>query len=158
MEENNLMPVPIAPESLEVANAYLQYNDIRTVAKELSLPGDVVSSILERREVQKYIDSVFMDIGYRNRQTLGDTLDAIIAAKLEEMQEAEITSSKDITDILALAHKMRMDELDRQLKLMKLEIDSKKAVSPSGTVVNIQDNSIEGSNYGGLMSKLLGNK
>lgn len=150
----DLLPERIAPEMLDIADAYLRYGDIRVVSEQLSIGGDVIASVLEKREVQRYIDKVYMDTGYRNRSLLGSTLDSLIEHKLEEMKEAEIGSEKDISDLLMLAHKMRMEELGLQLKFIKEENAQKAVVNP-GTVVNIQDNSIEGSNYGNLMNKLL---
>jgi hypothetical protein len=48
----------ISPEALEVANCYLQLNDVKQVAHELDLKPDQVSQILGRREVKQYIDGV----------------------------------------------------------------------------------------------------
>ena len=150
----DLLPTRIAPEMLDIADAYLRYGDITVVVQQTGISGDVVAAVLEKREVQRYIDKVFLDTGYRNRDTLGSTLDSLIEHKLEEMKEAEIGSTKDITELLALSHKFRMEELNIQLKFLKEDNAQKQVVKPS-TVVNIQDNSLEGSNYGTLMSKLL---
>ena len=145
----------ISPEMLEVAQSYLKTNSILDTAEHLDLPTHVVAKYLETRTVRTFVDNVFMETGYRSRHKLGSALDSIIEAKLEEMSDAEMTSSKDITELLALAQKFRKDELDMQLKLMKMQIEATKVVQ--GSTINIQDNSIEGSNYGALLSKLIEN-
>ena len=145
----------ISPESLEVAQSYLKTNSIIDTAEHLDIPTHMVSKILNTPLVRSFVDNVFLEVGYRCKHKLGSTLDAVIEAKLTEMADAEVTSSKDISELLALAQKFRRDELDYQLKLQKLHIESTKVVQ--GTQINIQDNSIEGSNYGALLSKLLEN-
>lgn len=150
--EQNDQPVKIAPENLLVAETYLRLGDINSTSQELSITREDVAEILRKREVQKFIDAVYMDTGYRNKAALGAALDKVIADKLEEMEEAEIASSKDIADLLALAHKFRMEELNYQLKLAELESKNRTVV---GTQVNIQDNSGFGGNYGEFISRLI---
>jgi len=146
-------PDTISPEMLEVAQSYLTTNSILDTAEHLNIPSQTVTKYLDRREVRTFIDNVFMETGYRCRHKLGSTLDSIIDAKLSEMSDAEVTSSKDISELLALAQKFRKDELDMQIKLMKAKAEIERVVN--GPTINIQDNSIEGSNYGNLLSKLL---
>jgi hypothetical protein len=148
----------ISPEGLEVANSYLVTNNLSATARELGLPQHMVCDQLESPLVKQYINAVFMDSGYRNRNTLASTLDNIITQKLEEMNEAEVSSSKDISELLALAHKMRMEELRMQVESMKAEAQLIKAKQPAsqGTTVNIQNNGLDGSKYGQLMGQLLG--
>ena len=102
--------------------------------------------------MKKYVDTVFLDVGYRNRFKLAATLDEIIEKKLEELDEADMTSNKDIAELLQLAHKMRVDE-------MKIQTDAAKAEQSNikhQTNVQINDNSTFGEgNYGELMKKLL---
>lgn len=154
--EGVVEPERISPEGLEVANMYLVTSSVAATAQELGLPREFVAEQLNDKFVKRYLDTVFLDTGYRNRNKLGDTLDAIIEKKLEEMDEAEISSSKDISELLAQAHKFRIDELKMQLELKKLEMAEKKAtIVNTGPTVNIQDNSMGGSNYGQLMQQLL---
>lgn len=157
--EGVIEPERISPEGLEVANSYLVTNDVNLTAKELGLPRNMVADQLNDRLVRKYLDTVFMDTGYRNRNKLAETMDSVIERKKEEMEEAEISSSKDISELLAMAHKMRMDEMRMQMELLKLETAAtaaKNKVVNTGPTVNIQDNSMSGSNYGQLMNQLLG--
>lgn len=138
----------ISPEALEVANSYLQSQDILKVCDDLDLSVDVVTNMLGRREVKAYIDQVFFDVGFNNRFKMRSAMDTIISKKFEEMDEAGVGSGKDIIEILALSHKMTVDILDRQIALKKLETSNVK------TQTNIQINDA-GSNYGNLLSKLL---
>jgi len=144
--------VNISPEALEVANTYLRTTDIKETAETLGLEANIVSSYLGKREVKTYVDSVFLDVGYRNRFKLANTLDSIIESKLEELDEAEMTSTKDIADLLALAHKMRMEELKVQTDLAKAE--STKIRNQTNVQINDAGNFGTG-NYGELMKKLL---
>jgi hypothetical protein len=78
-------------------------------------------------------------------------MDAIIRKKFQEMEEAQTGSSKDIIEILALSHKMRMEELDRQIKLESMRLEK---VAPHNQV-NVQINDSGGSNYDKLLSRLM---
>ena len=104
----------ISPEGVEVANAYLTFGNINAVAKELSVSPQKIAEILNTREVKKYIDTVYLDQGYRNRNNIAALLDEMIASKLEEAQESGVYSSKDLADLLAMAHRFRMDEIKAQ--------------------------------------------
>ena len=85
----------ISPEGLEIANTYLKTTSVSETALSLGVPEDEVSRYLNQREVKKYVDTVFLDVGYRNRFKLAATLDEIIEKKLEELDEADMTSNKD---------------------------------------------------------------
>jgi len=152
---NNLAKVEdaqISPEGLEIANTYLKTTSVKETALKLGVPEDQVSRYLGQREVKKYVDTVFLDVGYRNRFRLANKLDEIIDKKLEELDEADMTSNKDIADLLQMAHKMRMDEMKVQTDQQKAE----QATIKNQTNVQINDNSSFGEgNYGELMKKLL---
>jgi hypothetical protein len=144
----------IAPETLEVANCYLQCQDAREVAGELGLPVEQVSQILSRREVKAYINQVFFDLGFNNRFKMRRAMDAVLKQKFQEMESADVGSSKDIADLLALSHKMSMELLDREIQLEKLRADAGLK-----SQVNVQINEGgDGTKYGALISKLLGDK
>ena len=143
----------ISPEGLEVANSYLQFGNIKAVSNELRIPEDKIANLLNKRDVKKYIDTVYLDMGYRNRHNIAGVLDEMIASKLEEAQESGVYSGKDLADLLSMAHKMRMDEIKAQTELAKAEAGSIK------TQNNVQINSevpFGQGNYGKLMEKLLG--
>ena len=142
----------ISPDGLEVANSYLQFGNIRGVCDHLQVAENKVVEILNKREVKKYIDTVYLDIGYRNKNNIGSVLDEMIASKLEEAQESGIYSSKDLADLLQMAHKMRMDEIKAQADLAKTESNNIK----NQTNVQINEAVPFGQgNYGKLMEKLL---
>jgi len=142
----------MSPEGLEIANSYLQHGSIPAAAHALAITEDTVSEALNKREIKQYIDTVYLDTGYRNRFKLSETLDLLIEKKLEEADETEIYTNKDMADLLALAHKMRMEEMKAQTELEKAKAGTMK------TQVNIQDNSgvpFGQGNYGQLLKKLL---
>lgn len=56
--------VQISPEALEVANCYLQCQDVREVAENLNISVDLVTHILAKREVKAYVDHVYLDAGF----------------------------------------------------------------------------------------------
>jgi hypothetical protein len=141
--------VQIAPEALEVANCYLQLQDARRVADELDLPVTLVTEILARREVKSYVDHVFMDTGFNNRFEMRAAMDALIKKKFQEMHEADVGSTKDITELLALSHKMSMDLLDREIQLEK----ARQSTQPQKQV-NVQIND-DGTKYSSLISRLI---
>ena len=96
---------------------------------------------------------MYLDSGYRNRSKLASVLDDLIDRKLEEAEETEMYSSKDLADLLQMAHKMRMDEIKAQAELEK---------ASGGAAIKTQNNVLINSevpfgqgNYGALMEKLL---
>ncbi len=138
------MQLRIAPENLEVANAYLSTGSAIVAANTLGITPDRVHEILEKSEVKDYVNSVYLDQGYRNRFRLAELLDEIIENKILEAREAGVYSSKDLVDIISLAHKMSQDA-------------SKESRTTIKQQNNVQINSPFGEgNYGKLMEKLLG--
>ena len=76
----------MSPEALAVANNYLETNDVGDTARALSIPREKVTYYLNKREVKKYIDTIFLEQGYLNRGKLADAVTRIIEKKLEEFQ------------------------------------------------------------------------
>jgi hypothetical protein len=100
--------------------------------------------LMNVKEVKEYMNSVYLDQGYRNRFRLAELLDEIIENKLQEAREAGMYSSKDLVDILALAHKVAEDHRKEPKNTIRQQN-------------NVQINSPFGEgNYGKLMEKLLG--
>jgi hypothetical protein len=142
----------MSPEGLEIANSYLEHGSIPAVASKLRVSQNEVSEILNKREIKQYIDTVFLDTGYRNRFKLSETLDMLIEKKLEESEETQMYTNKDMADLIQMAHKMRMDEIKAQTEMEKAKAMTVK------TQVNIQDNSgspFGQGNYGELIKKLM---
>lgn len=105
------LPEKISPEGLRVAETYLIQGDIDSTANSLAMTSQEVSDTLRTREVKAYIDHQYLESGYRNRNKIAAALDEVIEMKLLEMEESEMGSTKDIADLLQMAHKMRMEEL-----------------------------------------------
>ena len=142
----------ISPEGLEVANSYLTFGKIRAVVEQLGVQENKVVELLNKREVKKYIDTVYLDMGYRNKNNIAGLLDEMIESKLEEAKESGVYSNKDLADLLQMAHKMRMDEIKAQAELEKAQATNVK----SQTNVQINEGLPFGQgNYGKLMDKLL---
>lgn len=142
----------ISPEGLEVANCYLQFGNIRAVCEYMHVPEDKVVETLNKREVKKYIDTVYLDMGYRNRNNLSSVLDEMIASKLEEARESGMYSNKDLADLLQMAHKMRMDEIKAQTESEK---NSTRIANQTNVQINDASIPFGQGNYGKLMEKLL---
>lgn len=142
----------ISPESLEIANSYLQSQSVDRVSEELEVSKELVLQTLDRPEVKRYVDQVFLDLGFNNRFKMRRAMDALISKKFEEMDEAGVGSSKDIMELLALSHKMTMEIMDREIALEKLKTKNSNIRSQ----VNVQINDGAGnSNYGNLLEKLM---
>ena len=151
----NEISTRISPEGLEIANAYLELGNVPAVSARLNVAEQDVSEFLAKREVKNYIDTVYLDTGYRNRFKLGSVLDDLIDRKLEEAEESEMYSNKDLADLIQMAHKMRMDELKAQAEMEKAKASQIK------TQNNVQINAevpFGQGNYGELMKKLLKEK
>lgn len=142
----------ISPEGLEVANAYLHRGNIEDVCTELQIGPDQVVSYLNKAEVKRYLDTVYLDLGFRNRSNIADVMDKMIEQKLEEAEESGIYTSKDLADLMQMAHKMRMEELKAQNEYEKTKQQNIK----NQTNVQINESIPFGQgNYGKLMEKLL---
>lgn len=142
--------IRISPEGLRVAEAYIANgHDLTRTADALGMDKVDVQALLNKRETKNYIDQLFMESGFRNRARMADLMDEIISAKLEELADTGMGSSKDILEILQVAHKMQMDQMAMQIKLMEAE-------NKSPTVqINQQINNHGGSNYNSLLERLL---
>ena len=136
-------PEKINPEQLEVAEAYLRASgSIARTAEHLEIPREQVAEILDQRPVKKYIDAMFTDAGYMNRFKLAETLEKVIEKKMEELEEAEIGSGKDIAELLDLAIKFYNT-------LAKLEAARKTPTSQTNVQVN------DYGNYGKLVERIV---
>lgn len=142
--------IAISPEGLEVANAYLQNPDISKVADELGIPREIVADTLAKREVKAYIDSVFMNLGFNNRFQMRHLMDSIIKKKLQDMDEADTGSTKDIVEILTLSHKMTMEHMDKEIALEKL-----RAPKVQTNIQINNDTAMQGTRYGALLDQLM---
>ena len=78
-------------------------------------------------------------------------MDAIIKKKFQELEEADVGSSKDIIEILALSHKMTMEQMARQLEIEKIQ----NANIKSQVNVQINEAAGDGTRYGKLIQQLV---
>lgn len=148
--EDNL-PEKIQPEELIIADTYLSTGgSIAETAERLDIPRNEVASALRKRPVKLYVDSVFSDIGYMNRFKMADVFQTLIERKMEELDEAEIGSNKDIVDILDKA--MKFMELTH-----KMQVSETKTSPTNQTNVQIA-NFDAGDNYKNLLDHLFKNK
>ena len=122
----NQISTRISPEGLEIANAYLELGSIPAVCSRLKIKEGKVSEYLNKREVKAYVDQVYLDSGYRNRFKLAEVLDTLIDAKLEEAEESQVFTNKDLADLVAMSHKIRMDEIKAQTELEKAKASNIK--------------------------------
>lgn len=143
----------ISPEYLEVANCYLETQDQHKTSELLGIDPQQVQAILKRPDVKSYINQVFFDMGFNNRFRMRQAMDAVLKQKFQELEEAQTGSGKDIAELLQLSHRMTMEQLELELKLEKL-----RQGTPQNQV-NVQINELgDGSRYGQLLQKLLGDK
>ena len=148
----NEIVTKMSPGGLEIANAYLELGNLPAVCTRLGIDENTVQEYLGKREIKQYIDQVYLDTGYRNRFKLANTLDDLIDRKLEEADESQIYTNKDLADLIQMAHKMRMDEIKAMAELEKAKASNIK------NQTNVQINSelpFGQGNYGKLMEKLL---
>lgn len=138
--------IPISPEQLEIAQTYISTQSIQDTAARLKISEVQVSQYLRKPEVKAYLDHVYISSGYRNRFKLAEVLENILEKKLEELADAEMTSSKDILDIILAIDKLRTNELKHMVEVEKIR-NSK----PSNQT-NIQ---INATNYDKLIGDLL---
>lgn len=143
----------ISPENLEIANCFLELQDSQRVADTLDVPLELVTRTLARSEIKAYINQVFFEVGFNNRFRMRDLMDTLIKKKLTDMQESETGTNKDILDILALSHKMTMEQLDREIQLEKLRQGNTGIKSQ--TNIQINEGLGDGTKYGQLISKLI---
>lgn len=141
----------ISPEGLSAANCYLQNPDVNKVSDILGVPAHVVADILDRKEVRAYINSIFFSTGFNNRFQVRDLMDTLIKKKLQDMDESDIGSSKDITELLALSHKMTVELMDKELQIEKIRAGSLK----SQTNIQINEGLGSSSKYGALIEQLI---
>lgn len=142
----------ISPEGLAVIEGYLANGqDILRTAESMNLPVDEVNRLLNKKESAAYLDRIYNESGFRNRAKMAALMDEIINNKLEELSDTGQGSSKDIVEILQAAHKMQMDQMAMQLKLLEAQ-NKTPAVQ-----INQQINNSGGQNYNSLLEKLMRN-
>lgn len=139
-------PERIAPEGAKVANTYLANGcSIHQTSLALKMPTHEISAVLHEPLVKNYVTSILREYGYSHMVQIAEKMDELISTKWTELEEAEIGSNKDIADLLALAHKFRMD------MSKMLQADTK---AEPGIQHNTQVNVYGKGQYGKLMKML----
>ena len=154
MANDVLVPDLMSPEGMDVIEAYLQCgSDVPSAARSLGMSEIAFRDIMNRSEVKNYLNDIFMESGFRNRDRLFGVLDEVIKRKLEELEETGMGSDQDIMDILWKAHKMKIEEMKMMVELEKV----KAAARTPANQTNIQNNIIAGAgdqNYMDLITSL----
>ena len=89
---------PLDPVMLALANDYLSGKGIGEISEEYGISEDRVTSVIEKKEVKNYIDSVFATQGYLNRIKRINLINSVIDQKIQEAVETGIYSKKDLLD------------------------------------------------------------
>lgn len=138
----------MSPEMVEVTTTYLECTDIDTTADMLGIDREKVVYYLNKPEAKRFVDTVFLDQGYLNRHKLQAAFTKMIDLKLEELDDAEMGSNKDIADLLMMVHKISMDTRKEIMEAEKINMPTNQT--------NVQINGQFGENYNELLGKLIG--
>jgi len=152
MSDDRLLPDIIAPEGLQIAEAYLTHGSVKEASAALGVGTDIIAAQLKLPEVRHYINTVFMESGFRNRGRMFGLLDEIINKKIQEAEETGIVSEEDLLTVVEKVHKMKMAELNMEIKLLEAQ---SKAKTPTNQT-NIQNNFSGSDGMAGLMNRLMG--
>jgi hypothetical protein len=128
------------PEVLEFTDTYLASLDLQTACRTLQIPEEQGAAFLRKKEVKRFIDTVFEEQGYTNRFKIKDVLERAVESKLEEAEETGIYTKYDLLDVLKMLNEMRKDSI-------------KESSNVPGKQTNVQVNSY-GQNLGDLLSKI----
>jgi len=94
------------PVFLSIANDYLAGKSIAALAHDYNLPADRITSVIEKKEVKSYIDTVYATQGYLNRVKRVNLINQVIEQKMQDALETGILSKKDLLDWLKLLNDM----------------------------------------------------
>lgn len=152
-----MVPEQMSPESMKVIEAYLNCgNDIKAAARMLGMPEETVVAIYKRPEVRTYINTLFMESGFRNRDKFFGIMDHVLTLKMEELEESGMGSSADILDILKAMHSMKMKEMEMEIKLLTAQ--NAKPQVQNNTQVNVNLPGSDDPAYRTLMENLMKGK
>lgn len=152
-DEDKLVPEEGGPESLLIANAYLEHGSVKETSDALGIPVEIIAQELKKREVQSYMTTIFMESGFRSRDKFFGLLDQIVNEKLKEAEETGIVSDEDLLTVLEKVHKMKMAELQMQIKMIELE--NKANGTKPAVQTNIQNNFGGSDGMNTLMNQLM---
>lgn len=153
MQEDKLLPDIIPPEGLMIAEAYIEHGSIAAAAQALGMGVEIVAAQMKMPEVRHYINTIFMESGFRNRGRMFGLLDTVINKKIEEAEETGIVSEDDLLTVIEKVHKMKMQELTMEIKMLEAQ---NKLKAPTNQT-NIQNNFGGSEGMNGLLTQLMGN-
>tara|TARA_Y100000034_G_scaffold136270_1_gene211913 strand:- start:473 stop:928 length:456 start_codon:yes stop_codon:yes gene_type:complete len=107
---NSLKAPPLDPVLLSVANEYLKGTSIPAIANLYDVTPDIVSQIIDQKEVKSYIDNIFLNQGFMNRFKRLEIINEVITKKLQDsMESGEEYSKKDLLEWIKEVNKMEND-------------------------------------------------
>lgn len=89
---------PLDPVVLAIANDFLSGKSIEEMSDEYGVSQDRITSVVEKKEVKIYIDSVFATQGYLNRVKRINLINQVIDQKIADAVETGVYSKKDLLD------------------------------------------------------------
>lgn len=151
MANDLLVPDAMSPEGMLAIEAYLSCgNDMSKAATEVGMDEHQYRELMRKPEIKNYLNEIFMESGFRNKDKFFGILDQVLNLKMQELDETGMGSEMDIMDILKLMHKMKMDEYK-----MMLEIEKAKQAKAPVHQTNNQINLGGGANYNDLITRLV---
>ena len=94
------------PILLSVANDSLAGEAVPDMAEKYNVTPDLITQILDNKDVKSYIDNVLLNQGYLNRAKRLGLINRVIEAKLAEALETDVFSKKDLLDWLKHLHEV----------------------------------------------------
>lgn len=131
-------------EQREVADAYIvsgmDLDKTELYLQNIGVTLDIcdISEIISLGKVQHYITLRQNSTGLRNPNHFFELMQSMIEKKMEELEEADITTSKDILEIMESFHSMKMKE--EQLAIKRLELEVKRDIGKAQKITNTQLN------------------
>tara|TARA_B100000424_G_C22942376_1_gene501438 strand:- start:2103 stop:2558 length:456 start_codon:yes stop_codon:yes gene_type:complete len=86
------------PVLLAIANDYLAGEGVDKIAEEYGVSQDRVAAVLDKDEVRKYIDNVYVTQGYLNRVRRMKLVNQVIEQKVQDALESGVWSKRDLLD------------------------------------------------------------
>lgn len=104
----------VDPKHLVLANELLGGKSIPQIADEYRLTTDQVTAVVDRTEVKRYIDSIYMSQGYLHRSRRMKIINEVIDEKMAEARETGVYSKRDLLEWLKLLNDMERDTRPKQ--------------------------------------------
>ena len=86
------------PVLLAIANDYLAGEDVDKISKEYGVSLDRIAAVLDKDDVKKYIDNVYVTQGYLNRVRRMKLVNQVIEQKVQDALESGVWSKRDLLD------------------------------------------------------------